>query len=384
MRAMTGLLAATAIAFAMGSASAQDPGVTDTEIVIGGIAPFTGPAGTLGYASILGARVAAEEINEAGGINGRKIRLAFEDDEYVPARTVQAMQKLIDVDEIFALAMVSGGSHGLAVMPTIEENNIPIVSSLVTTEAHFIPPRESFFGIGMGYQEAVPELMKFMEAKYPDLKWGSIVQDDESGIAREEGLDIGLEEIGKEAVLKQRFRRGQSDFAAEILRARESGATALILGGLPAQHAAMFKEMRRIGYEPKIGVMWIDHIPQAIPLYGSEGDGVYVYDFVPSMTDERAATFNELAAKYLSAEDQAKLNRYSLIGYAALKIQAAAMKACGAELTRACQIENLKKLTDFETGFMSPISFGEDARLPELDGIVLRVDAAAGAFVAEQ
>lgn len=384
MRRMTALIASAAMALVMGHAFAQEPGVSDTEIVIGGIAPFTGPAGTLGYAGILGTRVAAEEINAAGGINGRKIKLALEDDEYVPAKTVQAMQKLMDADNVFAMTMVSGGSHGLAIMPMIEENNIPVVNPLVTTDAHFQPPRNSFFGIGMGYQTAMPDLIKFMEKKHPDLKWGSIVQDDESGIAREEGMDIGLKEIGKEAVLKQRFKRGQADFAAEILRAKESGATAMILGALPAQHAAMFKEMKKIGFAPKIGVAWIDHIPQAIPLYGPEGDGVYIYDFVPSMTDERVAAFNETAKKFLSPEDFAKMNRYSLIGYASLKVQAAAMAACGKELTRECEVENLKKTKDFETGFMSPITFGDDVRLTALKGIVLRVDAAAGKFVAEE
>lgn len=381
MRRMTGLIASAAIALVMGHANAQEHGVTDTEIVVGGIAPFTGPAGTLGYAGILGTRVAAEEINAAGGINGRKIKLVMEDDEYVPAKTVQAMQKLIDADDVFSMTMVSGAPHGLAIMPTIEEGNIPTINPLVTTDAHYIPPRNSFFGVGMGYQTAMPDLVKFMEKKHPDLKWASIVQDDEFGVARETGMDDGLKELGKEAVLKQRFKRGQADFASEVLRAKELGATAMILGALPAQHAAMFKEMKKIGFAPKIGVAWIDHIPQAIPLYGPEGDGVYIYDFVPSMTDERVAAYNETAKKFLSPEDFAKMNRYSLIGYVALKLQIAAMQACGKDLTRDCVVENLKKTKDFETGFMSPISFGPDVRLPALKGIVLRVDAAAGKFV---
>lgn len=381
MRKASVLMAGVALAAATGAVQAQDPGVSRSEIVIGGIAPFTGPAGTLGYAGILGTRVAAAEINAAGGIGGRKVRLMIEDDEYVPAKTVQAMQKLSD--QVFAMTMVSGGSHGLAIMPMIEEGNIPVINPLVTTGAHFDPPRPSFFGIGMGYQEAVPELMKFMDAKFSGLKWGSIVQDDESGIAREEGLDIALKRSGGSAVLKQRFKRGQSDFAAEILRAKESGATAMILGALPAQHASMFKEMKKVGYAPKIGVMWIDHIPQAIPLYGQEGDGVFVYDFVPSMTDPRVAAFNEVARKHLSDDDMKKLNRYSLIGYAALRMHAKAMAECGANLTRACEVEKLKGTRNFETGFSSPISFGEKVRISDMKGIVLRVDAAAGKFVAE-
>ncbi|WP_161601116.1 ABC transporter substrate-binding protein [Neoaquamicrobium microcysteis] len=382
MRPASKLLTALCLALGSSAALANDPGVTDTEIVVGGFVPFTGPAGLLGYAGTLGSRIAAAEINDRGGVNGRKINLIVEDDEYVPAKSVQAMQKLIDVHDIFAMTSVSGGSHGLAVMPMIEEHNIPTINPLVTTDAHFEPARASFFGIGMSYQQGVIDLVRFVDATEDGLTWGSIVQDDESGIPREEGLDTVLAELGKEAVLKQRFKRGQADFAAEVLRAREAGVDAIVLGGLPAQNAAILKEAKKIGYAPKFGAVWMDHIPQVIDLYGPEGDGVYVYDFVPSMTDERLKPFLELANKYLPAEDVPKLNRYSIIAYTGMKVHAAAMEACGKELTRACEIENLKKIRDFDAGFMAPLSFGEDVRLTDLKGSVLRVDHAAGAFVA--
>ncbi|TYR33539.1 ABC transporter substrate-binding protein [Mesorhizobium microcysteis] len=381
MRAFIGLVGAVSIGLSTSVALAADPGVSDTEIVVGGIAPFTGPGGPLGYAGTLGNRIAAAEINENGGVNGRTIRLVIEDDDYVPAKTVQAMQKLIDVDQIFSLTTVSGGSHGLAIMPMIEEGDIPTINPLVTTEAHYEPPRPSFFGIGTDYQQGVINLVKYLDARTPDLSWGAIVQDDESGQARLEGLDTVLEELGKTSSLQQKFRRGQTDFAAEVLNARASGATALILGGLPAQHAAILKEAKKIGYEPQFGVMWVDHIPQVIDLFGPEGDGVYVYDFVPSMTDQQLAPFLELARKHLPADDIARLNRYSVIAYAALKVQAAAMEACGQELTRRCVNENIEKTTDFETGLMAPISFGEGVRLTDMAGRVLRIDAAAGRFV---
>ncbi len=141
MRKILKLAAAAALAACTGAAMAADPGVTDNEIVIGGVLPYTGPAGQLGYTITLGMRLGAEEINAAGGINGRKIKVIVEDDQYVPAQSVQALQKLIDAHNVFALLGISGGSHGLAMMPIIEKNKIPVINPAVTTEAHYAANR---------------------------------------------------------------------------------------------------------------------------------------------------------------------------------------------------------------------------------------------------
>lgn len=381
MRAILGLCSALAVALSAGAAPAQEHGVTDEKIVVGGILPYTGPAGLLGYAGTLGTRIAAAEINDKGGIHGRMIEIIVEDDDYVPSQTVQAMQRLIDVHDVFSLNAVSGGSHGLAIMPMIEEDGIPTINPLVTTLAHFDPPRETFFGIGLSYQQGAREIVAYIEEKHGEQQWGSIVQEDESGIAREEGMIEVLAESGREPVLTQRFRREQSDFSSEILRAREAGVTAIVLGGLPAPHAAILREARRLNYSPYFGATWIDHIPPVIGLYGAEGDGLYVFDFVPSMSDPQLAPFIELANKYLPEADRDKVNRYSVISYVGLMIQAAAMEACGRELTRACVVEKIAATQDFDTGFMPPVSFGEGVHLTEIQGSMLRIDHAAGQFV---
>ena len=87
------LVAAATLVVCGSAALAADLGVTDNEIVIGGVLPYTGPAGQLGYTITLGMRLGAEEINAGGGINGRKIKVIVEDDQYVPAQSVQALQK---------------------------------------------------------------------------------------------------------------------------------------------------------------------------------------------------------------------------------------------------------------------------------------------------
>ena len=210
MRVLIGMVSAISIALTAGGAGAEE-GVTDKEIVVGGILPYTGPAGLLGYAGTLGTRLAAAEINDKGGIGGRKIKVVVEDDEYVPAKTVQAMQKLIDASHVFSMNAISGGSHGLAIMPLLDENAIPTINPLVTTLAHFQPPRKTVFGIGLSYQDGAKEIVRFIEKKHGPQKWLSVVQDDESGAAREEGLKALLAEVrpqtGSDATLQARSDR---------------------------------------------------------------------------------------------------------------------------------------------------------------------------------
>lgn len=371
-----------ALGLAFGTAVAADPGVSENEIVLGGVLPYTGPAGQLGYTATLGLRLGAEEINATGGINGRKIKLVVEDDEYVPSKSVQALQKLIDVHKVFALTAISGGSHGLAMMPIIEANRIPVINTAVTTEAHYAANRPNVFGVGMGYQDGAFEAMKLVSKLHPNEKWGSLVQDDESGGPREAGFDRAVKELKLNSVLKLRFKPRQTDFSAEVLRLKAAGITALHLGGLTSINASIIKEARKQGLNVKFLGLWTDHTPPMIDLAGPEGDGMYIYDFVPSITDKVASgPFLRLVEKYLPKEDQAKANRYTMLGFIVMKVYGHAIAACGKDVTRACVVSNIEKTSNFSAGVGAPVSFGPGKRLSAPAGSLLKIDYASKQFV---
>lgn len=117
------------------SAAAQQQGVTDTEIVLGDILPLTGPPALLGVAHNLGVKAAIAEVNAAGGIHGRKLRLISEDDGYVPSRTIQGVRKLINSDKVFALTSVSGTAQAQAAMPLIQQAGLPAMAPSPPTKA---------------------------------------------------------------------------------------------------------------------------------------------------------------------------------------------------------------------------------------------------------
>lgn len=383
MQKTLNLIAAAALSVACGSTLAADPGVSDKEIVIGGVYPYTGPAGQLGYTITLGLRLGADEINASGGINGRKIKLVVEDDQYVPAKSVQALQKLIDVHSVFALAGISGGSHGLAMMPIIESNKFPVINPAVTTAAHYNINRPNVFGIGMDYEDGAHEMLTLVNKRHPNEKWASLVQDDESGGPREAGYDRAVKELGLNSVLKLRFKPKQMDFSAEILRLKAAGATALHLGGLPAINSAIIKEAKKQGMNVKFAGLWTDHTPPMLDLAGAEGDGMYIYDFVPPITDKVASgPFLALAEKYMPKEDLPKANRYTMLGYISMKVMADAISKCGKDVTRACVSANMEKTKNFNTRVGSPVTFGPGVRMSAPSGGLLKIDFAGKQFVA--
>ncbi len=103
------------------SALAADPGVTESQILIGQSAPFTGPAAQLGIRLRLGIEAYLKAINAEGGVNGRSIKLISLDDGYEPARTVANTKEFINGDQVFALLGYVGTPTTLAAKPLIDE-----------------------------------------------------------------------------------------------------------------------------------------------------------------------------------------------------------------------------------------------------------------------
>ena len=364
------------------SAWSSEEGLTDDKIVLGATMPLTGGPGLLGYASMLGEKMAIAEINQAGGINGRLLELRVEDDAYVPSTGVQMLQKLLD-NGIFGYLPASGGSHLFAQLPLIDEAELPTINTVVTTAKHYDPPHPSFFAFGMTYADGAYALLSRLDALHPGLKWGYVVQDDESGEDRVAGWRKAAGDLGLELVSEQKFKRGQADFSAEILRAREAGVEGLLLGGLPGDNASMIKEMERLDMNVVRGTLWVDHIPPMFDLTGPAGDGLYVYDYLPSLSDDpRLEEFNALALKVLSPDDLKRVNRYSVGAYLSTKLLASAIETCGENVTRACVNKNLEDTIDFETsGITSSISFGAGQRMSHQKGHLLRIDTSKRAFL---
>jgi branched-chain amino acid transport system substrate-binding protein len=340
-------------------AHAADPGVTDTEIKIGDVNIMTGPAAFVGKGFALGTKIAAGLVNSKGGVNGRKITVITEDDGYIPARSFQALTKLIEVDKIFALNGTSGTANVMAMMPLIEENNIPTIVSQAPAAIVYNPVRKSVFTFGASYQDAFYAQLKYIHGKNPDPKavYGIIRQDDDFGKEVEAGYDRAVKEFGVKDGIRLRFKKGTTNFSAEAAQMKEAGVTVLANGGIFAGAGNILGEARKLNLQLQPAEVWSEGIPASAKLLAPAGYDFLVGDYV-SLTGPANDKFVEMAKQFVSEEELKDISRYTYASFIGLTSMAAAMEKCGKELTRACTIEQLHKLKDFDTlGLSAPVSF---------------------------
>jgi ABC-type branched-subunit amino acid transport system substrate-binding protein len=373
-RRLSTLVACGLLAVGVPLSAVAQQGVTDTEIVLGDILPLTGPPALLGIAHNLGVKVAVAEMNAAGGINGRKLRLVSEDDGYVPTRTIQGVRKLLNSDRVFAFTSISGTAQAQAAMPLIKEAGVPAMAPITTWEGLYKPTIPNVFAVGYDTTDLVEALISQLADRYPGKKWAVISQDDEYGENVRDGFERAAKAKKLEVVSRQIFKKGQLDFSSEILKVRQSGAEALMAGGVLGENVTMAKELERIGLKIPMAVTYVSRVPTAVKMMGSAAENVYTADYVYLENSSEAKGFMAKLSQYLTPEELAKTNRYSFTGYAATRALFDAIGRCGRDLTWECTNAELAKVDKLETGVMAPISFSLTNHLAAPKLFLLKAD----------
>src|SRR6201996_5793555 len=174
----TGLLASPAI---LGRAAAATRGIFDTEIVIGMMTDLSGVTAVQGSNAANSIRMAFDTVNETGGINGRKIRLIVEDMEYLVPKAVQAMNKLVNRDNIF-LSISSGGTPQMdAVLPMMLEKGVPSVFPLTCARSMYEPLNKYKYGQFASYFDQMRACVKYFAETKGKKIIGSMYEDTDFG-----------------------------------------------------------------------------------------------------------------------------------------------------------------------------------------------------------
>ncbi|MDR3455611.1 MAG: ABC transporter substrate-binding protein [Rhodoferax sp.] len=366
--------------------AAAEPGVTDSTIILGSVTPVSGPPSLLGKAHMAALRVWEQDVNARGGINGRKVEIRQDDDGYVPQRAVQGVKRLVEVEGIFGLIGTSGSAMLQAMLPYINEQHLPTINGMAVAAAHFTPPNKTVFVIGPTYCQELSAGMKYLVAakKLQKEKFALVYQDDEFGNDVRCGYQKAVKELGLNSVSEIAFKRGTKDFSAEMLSLKRAGATFLASGGVVAEHSMLMKEAAKNQMPMTILAVHSAHLTPVQALAGAAGDGYFVADYVPPLSDLSVpgmAKFIGLAQKYLSADEQKLLNRYSITAYVGALLMEDAIRRCGKALTRACVVEKLETTKNFSTdGLASPINFAPNDRHSPSSVLVLRSDAKNSRF----
>src|SRR5256884_5957507 len=252
----TAAFAAAAIAFAAtgGTALAQkkyDTGATDTEIKIGNIMPYSGPASAYG---VIGKTEEAyfRKINAEGGINGRKINFISNDDAYSPPKTVEQARKLVESDEVLLIFNSLGTPPNTAIQKYMNSKKVPQLF-VATGATKWNDPKEFPWTMGWqpNYQSESRIYARYILKEKPDAKIAVLYQNDDYGKDYVKGLKDGLgAKAASMIIIEESFEVTQPTIDSNIVKLKSLNADVFFNVTTPKFAAQAIKKMAEIEWKP--------------------------------------------------------------------------------------------------------------------------------------
>ncbi len=355
------LLAALATASTL--ALAQQ-GVSNTEITLGSIQDLSGPIAGFGKQARLGMLLAVDELNEQGGINGRKLKLIVEDSAYDPKKAVLAAQKLVNQDKIFMMVGHIGTAQNLAAMPVQFEKNVINFFPITAAREMYEPFHKLKYSFAATYYDqmrnAVPKLVKEKGAK----KVCTMYQDDDFGLEVLRGGEAGLKTLGMAFAEKTSYKRGATDFSSQVSKMQASGCDMIVLGTIIRETIGAIGTARKLGYNPVFLGSSAAYTDLIHKLGGKAMDGLYATMTVQNpYTEGQSQAIGFWANKY-----KTKFNEdptvFSVYGYSIINTFANAATKAGKNLNTASFIKVMDTMSIPSDIFGSaPATFSPTKRL---------------------
>jgi branched-chain amino acid transport system substrate-binding protein len=327
------LALAAAALLASGGVHAQGQGVSKNEITLGSIQDLSGPLAGFGKQVRLGMMLRVDELNEQGGVNGRKIKLLIEDSAYDPRKAVLAAQKLVNQDKIFMMVGHLGTAQNMAAMPVQFEKNVINFLPVTAAREMYDPFHKLKYSFAATYYDqmrtALPKLVKEKGAK----KVCTIYQDDEFGLEVVRGTEAGLKTIGMELAEKTSFKRGATDFSSQVARMKSAGCDFVAMGTIIRETIGTIAESRKTGFSPTFMGSSAAYTDLIHKLGGKAMDGLYATMTVQNpYLDEASQPIRFWATKY-----KTKFNEdptvFSVYGYSIIDAFVRAAQKAGTSLS---------------------------------------------------
>ena len=335
-------LAATLFAAA---AFAQTQGVTRTEIVIGTAQDLSGPIVGFSKPTVNGMRMRVEEINELGGIHGRKLRLVVEDHGYDPKKAVLAAQKMIQRDKIFAALGSIGTPTALAAMPLYLEKNVAHLFPLTGARQMYEPLQKLKYSFAAPYFDQMRSGLKHL-VKEKGLKRVCIVyQDDDFGTEVMEGGAAGLKDIGMSYAERTTFKRGATDFSSQIARMKDANCDIVVMGTIIRETIGTIATARKLGFNPEFIGTTASYDGIIAKLGGPVVNGFYSTCQISfPYPDDASKNVRDWVARY-KEKFKEEPTLFSAYGQVIISLFAAAAEKAGPNLTPVTLDKALESLT---------------------------------------
>jgi branched-chain amino acid transport system substrate-binding protein len=346
-----------------GSALAQkkyDTGATDTEIKIGNIMPYSGPASAYG---VIGKTEEAyfKKINAEGGINGRKINFISYDDGYSPPKAVEQARKLVESDEVLLIFNPLGTPSNSAIEKYMNAKKVPQLF-VATGATKWNDPKDFPWTMGWqpSYQSEAHIYAKYLMKEKPDGKIAVLYQNDDFGKDYLKGLKDGLGAKTSMIVAEESYETSEPSIDDHIVKLKASGADVFINISTPKFAAQAIKKIAELGWKPLHIVSNVSaSVGGVIKPAGYENaqgilSAAYAKDGADPQwdSDPGMKKFFAFLEKYYP--DANKIDGSTVYGYGAAQTMVKVLEMCGDDLTRENVMKQAVSLNDFAPDTLLP------------------------------
>ncbi len=357
--------AALAILAASSSASlAQkkyDPGASDTEIKIGNIMPYSGPASAYG---VIGRAEAAyfKKINDAGGINGRKINFISYDDAYSPPKAVEQARKLVESDEVLLVFNSLGTPSNSAIQKYMNSKKVPQLF-VATGATKWNDPKNFPWTMGYqpSYQSETQIYAKYILKEKPDAKIAVLFQNDDYGKDYLKGLKDGLGAKGASMIIaEESYETSEPTIDSHIVKLKSSGADVFINITTPKFAAQAIKKVAEIDWKP---LQFLNNVSASVgsvikPAGYQNAQDIISANYLKDASDPQWNDDPGMKAFYAFMDkdfpEGDRLDNGTLVGFGVSQAMVQVLKQCGDDLTRENVMRQAANLKDYRTDVLLP------------------------------
>lgn len=328
-----------------------EDGVSKDSILFGQVAALNGPAQALGQGMREGIFAAFEEANRAGGINGRKLELKSIDDGYEPEKTIEATNKAINDDKVFALVGAVGTPTSKAGQPIATAAKVPFIGPFTGAEFLRNPFNRYVVNIRASYFQETEAWVEHLTNDLGVTRIAILYQDDAFGLAGLAGVKKAMEKRNLSLVAEGTFKRNTTAIKSALLEIMKGQPQAVVTVGPYKPIAAFIKLARQLKVDATfvaISFVGSDSLAQEL---GSEGAGVVVSQVVPFPGDKSLPVVASYQSALAAVNEKSKPGFVSLEGYLAGRLVVEAIKRIPGEPTREAFLDIVER-EPFDLGGM--------------------------------
>lgn len=344
------------------SQGAGEPGVSDVEVVFGVHTDLSGVAAIWGVGTVNGMRMRIDEANAAGGVHGRKIRVVVEDSGYQVPRAIQAANKLIHRDKIFAMLLATGTPTNNAVLQAQFAEGVPNLFPVTGARSMAEPfHRLKFTARGIYYDEMRAAVQYFHDQRGAQ-RFCAIYHDSEYGLEILEAVQDQLGSMGLELSAHSAHLPTETEFTAAVLKLKNAGCEVVLMGSVHRDTILILESARKMDWQE---VAWVGNnaaFGQVIADQESgSGEGYYCFVHMAKLYEDGIedqavrAWWDDYVARY---GEQPGLP--AMEGYRNTDLVIEALERAGPDLTRNGLISALESIQDYQDTFGYTISFSEN------------------------